>query len=437
MARISKRFVDSLRAGEKQRIEWDNDLKGFGVVVRPSGVHSFVFSYRNIHNRKRNITIGKVGGLTPDTARRKAEEYRRVILDGRDPIVEKSEAKMAITVGNLFDAYFESGAFRAKASSTQAIDRGRIENHLRPLLGNTSLPTLNMLTVERAHRAIINGKTAKNTPSKRKRGRVNVSGGEGTARMAIRLLRAILNWGRKANLVIASAADAAKHVDIGRDGRRSTILDDPEAYKRLWNTLDRLTDPDAIGKGEKPIRPEAADAIRIIALTGARRGEIVCLRWSNVNLKIGTLTLPIDAHKTGRKTGEDRVIGLPSLASSIISRQPSGLQDDLVFRPSRGGKRLDLSKPWRLVRKAADLPEGIGLHGLRHSLASHMAMQGSEAAEIMTALGHRDITTSQRYVHWAHDKRQVLAEKAAAVITEAIEGDKTDNVIPLKAQTNE
>lgn len=68
MARISKRFVDRLRAGEKQRIEWDNDLKGFGVVVRPSGVHSFVFSYRNIHNRKGNITIGKIGGLTPDAA---------------------------------------------------------------------------------------------------------------------------------------------------------------------------------------------------------------------------------------------------------------------------------------------------------------------------------------------------------------------------------
>ena len=427
MARISKRFVDGLRPGAKQRIEWDNDLKGFGVVVRPSGVHSFVFSYRNAQNRKGNITIGKIGGLPPEAARRKAEEYRRVVLDGRDPLVEKSETKKAITIGNLIDAYLTSEAFKAKAPSTQAIDRGRIENHLRPLLGKTPLPTFSMLTVERSHRAIVNGKTAKRAPSKRKRGRVIVTGGEGTARMAIRLLRAILSWGRKANLVPADAVEAARNVNIGRDGRRSTILDDPEAYARLWKTLDRLTDPDAIGEGEKPIRKEVADAIRVIALTGARRGEIIGLRWSHVDLNAGTLTLPINAHKTGRKTGEQRVIGLPSLASAIISRQPDGIPGELVFRPSRGGSQLDLSKPWRSIRTAAGLPVGIGLHGLRHSLASHMAMQGAEAAEIMTALGHRDIATSQRYVHWAHDNRQDLAEKAAAGITAAVTKEGSEN----------
>lgn len=197
-------------------------------------------------------------------------------------------------------------------------------------------------------------------------------------------------------------------------------MGDPRLYARLWAVLDRLTNPDTIRVGEKPIRPEVADAIRVIALTGARRGEILDLRWSYVDLKVGTLTLPLDAHKTGRKTGETRVIGLPALAASVISQQPRGKPNDLVFRPSRGGKKLELSKPWRQIRIAAGLPEGIGLHGLRHSLASHMAMQGAEASEIMTALGHRDITTSQKYVHWAKDQRQVLAEKAAAGITAAI-----------------
>ena len=64
----------------------------------------------------------------------------------------------------------------------------------------------------------------------------------------------------------------------------------------------------------------------------------------------------------------------------------------------------------------AALPEGIGLHGLRHSLASHMAMRGAEAAEIMTALGHRQLSTAQRYVHWAQDARQAVAERAASVV---------------------
>jgi site-specific recombinase XerD len=62
------------------------------------------------------------------------------------------------------------------------------------------------------------------------------------------------------------------------------------------------------------------------------------------------------------------------------------------------------------------LPEAIGLHGLRHSLASHMAMGGAQASEIMTALGHRQLSTAQKYIHWAEDSRQALAEKAASVV---------------------
>ena len=67
------------------------------------------------------------------------------------------------------------------------------------------------------------------------------------------------------------------------------------------------------------------------------------------------------------------------------------------------------------------LPEGIGLHGLRHSLASHMAMNGAEAAQIMTALGHRQLSTAQRYIHWAQDGRQALSERAASVMIAGLE----------------
>ena len=84
--------------------------------------------------------------------------------------------------------------------------------------------------------------------------------------------------------------------------------------------------------------------------------------------------------------------------------------------PSQGEGPIELSRPWRKVRAEAELPEGLGLHGLRHSLASHMAMGGAGAAEIMTALGHSQLSTAQRYVHWAQDARQALAERAAAVV---------------------
>lgn len=432
MARITRRLIDGLAPVEKQQWIWDDEIKGFGVVLRPSGVHSYAFNYRNKFGKQRNITIEKIGGCTPDEARRKAEAYRRMVFDGRDPIEEEQSNRAAPTVGDLFDRYLDSDAFKKKAASTQSVDRGRIEAHLRPLIGTTKLPALTSADIVRAHKKIVDGATAVVKPSGKTRGRIRVTGGEGTARMAIRLLRAILSWGRKAKFVPADLpGDIASTVDVGRDGRRHLILDDPAAYARLWRALDRLTDPDRLLKDETLLRTEAADAIRVIALTGARRGEITGLRWSHVDLKAGTLTLPVNAHKTGRKTGEERIIGLPALASAIIARQVEGRPDALVFLPTRGGKKLDLSARWREVRKAAGLPEGIGLHGLRHSLASHMAMSGSEASEIMAALGHRDITTSSRYVHWARDQRQKLAEKAASGITAAILGGDEGNVFPL------
>jgi hypothetical protein len=79
-------------------------------------------------------------------------------------------------------------------------------------------------------------------------------------------------------------------------------------------------------------------------------------------MKLGMLVLPPTAHKTGRKTGKAREIGLPAVAQAIIARQPDGKPDDYVFRPAKGDGAMALSKIWRAVRAEAQLPEGIGLH---------------------------------------------------------------------------
>ena len=417
MPSITNRTVSGICPEAKRYTIWDSKLIGFGVIVRPSGTHSYVFSYRNKHSRKRTLTIGKVGTLAPDQARRLAEEARWSVLNGSDPMERKSDPRMRMTVGQLLDQYIESADFTAKAESTRYTDLGRIERHLRPLLGSTPLAELDFARAEKVHKAIVEGRTAQERSGTRLRGRVSVRGGAGTARAAIRLLSAILKWGFRMNVTPQSAIDAVRHVKIGRDAVRSTILEDPDQYVRLWATLDRLTDASNLSVGETLIRPQVADAIKVIALTGARKGEITGLRWKHVDLDKGVIRLPPDLHKSGRRTGDDRVIGLPKLAIEIVRRQGIPIPDDFVFRSTKPGSEITLSKAWRMVRRSAGLPDGIGLHGLRHSLASHMAMRGAEAAEIMTALGHRDISSTQRYIHWAKDQRQELAEKAASGIT--------------------
>src|SRR5690606_28607304 len=108
---------------------------------------------------------------------------------------EKKSAREALTVDQLLDLYFESGKFAEKADSTQATDKGRASHHLRPLLGKRLVAKLTADDVRRAFASIRDGKTARTVKTGKKRGVAKVGGGEGTARMAIRLLRAVFAWG--------------------------------------------------------------------------------------------------------------------------------------------------------------------------------------------------------------------------------------------------
>jgi integrase len=125
---------------------------------------------------------------------------------------------------------------------------------------------------------------------------------------------------------------------------------------------------------------------------------------------------------------------LTTVAQAIIARQTEGGPDDFVFVPARGeGGAIELSHVWTKVREEAKLPDGLTLHGLRHSTASHMALSGAESSQIMAALGHHQLSTVQRYIHFAKDARSALAEQAAAT---AIAGMKaaieTAKVVKLK-----
>lgn len=71
-----------------------------------------------------------------------------------------------------------------------------------------------------------------------------------------------------------------------------------------------------------------------------------------------------------------------------------------MFPPTRGDRPGSLAKPWRQIRDEAGLPAAIGLHALRHSLATSMAMSGAEAVEIMTALGHRQLSPAPLRSRW-------------------------------------
>jgi integrase len=423
MQKITKKTVDSEQPGDKEKFIWDSELKGFGLKVFPTGAKTFVYQYRTPEGRTRRYTIGKYSNtLTADQARKRAKEIEFEIRSGRDPMGEKQARRNALTVNELLDLYVKSEKFASNAETTQAVDRGRIDRHLRPLLGKEFADTLTDDQVLKAHRAIKDGKTAARVKTKA-RGLAKVTGGEGAANKSVLLLSAAYAWAMKNKFV---KSNPASKMHFGNSGVRDTILKGADEYGRLFATLQKMED-------EKRIRQAAADAIRFIALTGARRGEVTGLRWQWVDLKNGLITLPPKAHKAGHRTGKPRIIALPSEARAIIARQPEGAPDTRVFRPAKGTGPLSLGKVWPTLRAEADLPANLGLHGLRHSIGTHLAMAGASAVELMETLGHKQITTTLRYIHFAEQARSTLAERAASIVTAGMTESKKDgNILPLK-----
>ena len=93
MAKLSKRLIDSITASEKDVMVWDDSLSGFGIRAKPSGVKSFLIQYRNRNGRSRRLSIGQVGKMTLDQARKAAIKALGEVADGKDPAEERADGK--------------------------------------------------------------------------------------------------------------------------------------------------------------------------------------------------------------------------------------------------------------------------------------------------------------------------------------------------------
>jgi hypothetical protein len=132
--KLTKRALDIVQANPTSDLFfWDDDLPGFGLRVKPSGVRSFIVQYRNGGGASRRLTLGRYGVLTPDEARRLAKQTLAEAACGGDPADTRAQERNAVTVRQLCRDYLaaaEKGLIlgkrrRPKKDSTLAGDRGR------------------------------------------------------------------------------------------------------------------------------------------------------------------------------------------------------------------------------------------------------------------------------------------------------------------------
>jgi integrase len=159
--------------------------------------------------------------------------------------------------------------------------------------------------------------------------------------------------------------------------------------------------------------PYPAAAIRLLLLTGARRSEIVGLRWSYVDVERRCLHLPDS--KTGAK-----VIFLSPPALELLTRLPRDTANPFVFPGKRAASGIvGVDKIWFRVRAAAGLPD-VRLHDLRHSFASMAAGGGLSLPVIGALLGHKHAATTARYAHLAADPLKAANDLIGKRIAEAM-----------------
>ena len=422
MGKITKRLIDALGSKpNKDVFAWDSEMRGFGVRVKPSGAKTFLIQYRNVEGRTRRLVLGQCGVLTPEMARAMARQKLAAVAEGADPSADRHAIRDGMTVADVCDWYLEqAGAGRLlgrnrrpiKASSI-AMDRSRIEIHIKPLLGARLVSNLTLRDIEAMQADIAAGKSARGKKAQGRGGRS--TGGPGVAGRAISTLRALMGHAARLGLIEKNPASGVRQMAARKVKRRLTA----DEIRHLGKVMRQ-----ALSNGE---HPTGLGAIRLMLLTGFRRMEALSLQHTWLKQKDHAIHFP------DTKSGEQiRVVGAPAI--NCIERQPIQEHSPYVFPADVGdGHFIGIVRVLDRVCAKAKLA-GVTPHVLRHTFASVAGDLGFSELTIAGLLGHAARGVTQGYVHLdaallvAAD--QVSAEIARLLDGEAKGGRKANVAVP-------
>lgn len=400
--KLTKRVVDAFAPpAEKQVVHWDSEIRGFGARILPSGLKTFILQYRNTEGIKRRVNLGRYGIITVEQARNLAKIRLGAIVAGEDPAEEARRARKGMTVAEMCDWYLteaQAGNIlgrrrRPIKASTLAMDKSRIEVHIKPLLGKRIVGALNLGDIEGAQADIAAGKTSK--PRKGARGGAT-TGGEGVAARTMSTLHSIFEHAVRLGKIESNPARGVRKIaSTPRDRRLSR-----SEIERLGKAM-RMAEQD----GE---HPTGLAAIRFLLLTGFRRMEGLGLERAWLDDEEGAIRF--SDTKSGAQT---RVIGQASI--DLLLAQPKTTSPFFFPADWGDGHFIGLVRVFDRVCARAGLVD-VTLHTLRHTFASVAADLGFSELTIAALLGHAARGVTQRYIH-IDEALKLAADKVADEIT--------------------
>lgn len=387
--KLTKRVVDAFLASHagSDAFCWDSEVRGFGVRIRAGGKRTFVLQYRAGGTRSRRMTLGVVGSMTVEEARKLAKEAAVAVQRKEDPSSERQSARKAATVAELAERYLEQHAKEKKGERSCAEDRRILDRYILPALKTKKVADVTRGDVDRLH----HGRRA--TPIQ--------------ANRVLSLLSKMFNlaerWGMRPD-----GTNPCRHVEKYKENKRERYLSGDE--------LTRLGEVLAAVERERVVWPTLVPLIRLLLLTGARLDEIRTLRWEHVDLEAGLLRLPTS--KTGAK-----VVHLNPAARQVLATIERKEGNPHVIWGAREGEPLvNVKDPWGEIRTRAELAE-VRLHDLRHTFASIALASGVALPLIGKLLGHTQPATTARYAHLARDAAAEVNDRVGARLAAALAPD--------------
>lgn len=348
---FTKKTLENLKPKEKRGFYYDQNSKGLILTVYPSGIKSF-YLYRKIKGYPERLFIGHFPGLGIDDARRQALIYNTQIIRNINPKNAQKEIKNNITLGQLFDQYLENHAKPHKKSWRE--DEAQFKRYLKPYSNDLAIDLTKQI-IQKIHLI------------------VRRENGLYAANRLLALISSIFtkaaNWG----LSIDSPTQGIKKF---KEESRSRFLQADE--------LPRFF----IALAEEP-NQTIKDYILISLLTGARKTNVLMMRWEEINFANQTWTIPVT------KNGDEHIVPLaPQAVELLQSRRNDG---QWVFpSKSKAGHLIDPKKAWAKLLERAQLKD-LRIHDLRRSLGSWQAATGASLSIIGKTLAHKNVNTTAIY----------------------------------------